>query len=111
MQTFREWMNESNKYFEQNENLEKLLAKKFPDNFNCISAIGNGGIDVIFTYENKKEASKSSNIDNITKTISTIIPVKINRNSKSYKNGTEIQETDWRKDSPEDKHDLYISFI
>ena len=115
MKLFREWLREKearelNENFIQNKKeIEELMKKEFSKNFKSIVAIGST-IDMHFDYSNKKEASKSSNITYIEKALNTIVKVQLNKSSKDYKNGYSIESTDWKKDSAEDEHSLYVSF-
>jgi hypothetical protein len=111
--TFREWLREGENLVKYTKEIEKLLKEKFPKNFKDIPAIGST-LDLTFEYNNKKEASKSQNIDDILKVLNTLdtrLTLKLNKMSKDYKGGYDIQSTDWQKDSDSDKHDLYVSFI
>ena len=110
--SFKEFIAEefySNNYTNKKDEIDKLLKSKFPKNYKDWSAMGSS-IDLVFEYNSKKEAENPENVDKILKVLNTLVKVKLNVTSKDYKGGKIIQASDWTKDSPEDKHELYISF-
>ena len=111
--SFKEFISEEfygKNYSSKKEEINKLLKSKFSKNYKGWSALGSS-IDLRFEYNSKKEAENPENVEKILKVLNTLVKVKLNVTSKDYKGGKIIQSSDWEKDSPEDKHELYISFI
>jgi len=73
-----------------------------------ISAIGNSGIDLVFGTKNKKDA-ENFDIKGVEKALKKF-GVKLDKNSSDYPGGSMIQSDDWRKDGPNDEHEVYVSF-
>lgn len=111
MKTFKEYITEERINLDIPSKRIKEIFSKSKFNLNQISRIGEFGgefyCNLIFRFDTKKEA-QTADINAIIKELKEFNFV-LDKHSKDYKGGTLIESSDWRKDSPEDPHDLYIA--
>lgn len=88
------------------QEIENIFSKSKFD-LQMIPAIGNSGVDLVFGTKNFKDA-ENFDIKGIEKLLKPL-GVKLNKSSKDYPGGSQIQSANWSKDEPNDPHEIYIS--